>query len=298
MSDQFKQNALSRGIDGEKWLASIPSLIAAYEKKWHITAHSPFPLSYNYVARATARDGSSAVLKIGFPKDPEVQSEIMALAHFNGDGCAKLLKSDPRTGVFLVQAIDPGEVLSAMNDDKKATQIIAQTIKCLHKPLPENHQFISVGQWAQSIDRYKKRFPREGPLPVSLVNQAHELFSYLIASSAPEVLTHGDLHHDNILSSSDQGWLAIDPKGIAAEPAYDVAAMIRNPFKKLEKVVDLAPLLSSRIEILSQALAIDPTRLLSWCIAQSVLSATWNIESSKGPQHAVRIAETLTKLRF
>ena len=30
----------------------------------------------------------------------------------------------------------------------------------------------------------------------------------------PQMLLHGDLHHWNILSDADRGWMAIDPKGV------------------------------------------------------------------------------------
>jgi streptomycin 6-kinase len=73
--------------------------------------------------------------------------------------------------------------------------------------------------------------------------------------------------------------------------------MIRNPHQKLASIEDLAPLLRNRIDILSQELEIDNNRLLGWCIAQSVLSAVWNIESHKGPEHALRVANTLIKLQ-
>ena len=296
MSKQFRENALAWGVDGENWLASIPSLITLYEKKWNIEVLPPFSLSYNYVAPAQRADGTRVVLKIGFPKDPEVQSEIRALTHFNGNGCVEILESDSENSVFLLNAVEPGIPLSALEDDDQATKIIAQTMKRLHQPLPKDHDFISVGAWATALDRYKQRFTTRGPLPDKLIDQAKELFHYLIESSAAEVLVHGDLHHDNILTSAKHGWVAIDPKGIAAEPAYEVAAMIRNPYEKLKSVVDLKPILIRRIKILSQELNMQPERIQKWCIAQTVLSAIWNIESAKGAEHALRIAQTLVSL--
>jgi hypothetical protein len=39
---------------GKEWLANLPSLIAACQARWGLTAHPPFAgLSYNYVAPAT-----------------------------------------------------------------------------------------------------------------------------------------------------------------------------------------------------------------------------------------------------
>lgn len=296
MSKQFKDNALAWGVDGENWLASIPSLITLYEKKWNIEVLPPFSLSYNYVTPAQRADGTRVVLKIGFPKDPEVQSEIRALKHFDGNGCVEILESDTENSVFLLEAIEPGIPLSALEADDQATKIIAQMMKRLLKPLPKDHGFNSVGQWAKALDRYKQRFTTRGPLPAKLIDQAQELFHCLIESSAAEVLVHGDLHHDNILKSAKHGWVAIDPKGIAAEPSYEVAAMIRNPYEKLKSVVDLKPILIRRIKILSQELNIQPERIQQWCIAQTVLSAVWNIESAKGAEHALRIAQTLITL--
>lgn len=296
MSKQFRDNALAWGVDGENWLASIPSHITLYEKRWNIEVLPPFLLSYNYVAPAQRSDGTKVVLKIGFPKDPEIQSEIRALTHFAGNGCVELLESDPGNSVFLLEEVEPGTPLSALEDDDQATMIIAQTMKRLHTPLSHDHGFISVNQWAKALDRYKQRFPTHGPLPAKLIDQAQELFRYLIESSAAEVLVHGDLHHDNILSSYKHGWVAIDPKGVAAEPAYEVAAMIRNPYEKLKTMVDLTPILSRRIIILAQALNLQPERIQQWCVAQTVLSAVWNIESAKGAGHALRVAQTLITL--
>ena len=39
---------------------------------------------------------------------------------------------------------------------------------------------------------------------------------------------HGDFHHHNLLSSDD-GYVAIDPKPMLGEPEYDVASFLWNP---------------------------------------------------------------------
>ena len=106
------------------------------------------------------------------------------------------------------------------------------------------------------------------------------------------------MHHDNVLSSDRDGWLAIDPKGIIAEPCYETAAMIRNPYEKLKHIADLAPLLHRRILILSEELKCNLERILGWCFAQTVLSAVWNTNGVKGGEHAIRVAEALDALKF
>ncbi|HEY4963930.1 MAG TPA: aminoglycoside phosphotransferase family protein [Candidatus Saccharimonadales bacterium] len=294
MDDHFEKNALSYGEEGAAWLKNIPALIEEHEQQWSVEVLAPFPLSYNYVAPVTRADGTQAVLKIGYPTDREFKSEIAALKVFNGEGIAQLLEADEEKSVILIERITPGNALSSLDDDNDATKIIARVMRQLHKPLPANHKFITIEDWASAIPQYKKWYTAEqSPLPMSLVTKAEQLFERLIATSAPAMLVHGDLHHDNILDSGERGWVAIDPKGIAAEPAYEVAAMIRNPYEKLKEVTDLAPLLRQRIITLSQELNFDPQRILDWCFAQTMLSAVWSVGEVKGPEHALRVAQTL-----
>jgi streptomycin 6-kinase len=70
-----------------------------------------------------------------------------------------------------------------------------------------------------------------GLFPWRLVELAEALFAELLASTQQEMLLHGDLHHTNILTAGRQPWLAIDPKGVIGEPAYEASVLctIRYP---------------------------------------------------------------------
>lgn len=297
MSDAFTKHILSYGKEGTQWLQSIPAFIAEYEKKWSIRVSPPFPLNYNYVAPATQKDGSDAVLKIGFPGDTEFQTEMEALAIYNGEGCAKLLEIDRERSVVLLERIVPGTPLSDVIDDEKAARIIASVIQNIWKPLPPHHTFLPISKWIRAIPDYKEKYKNfPGPVPMDLVDKAHILFTELIATSEAPILIHGDLHHDNILWSDRDGWRAIDPKGVAAEKAYEAAAMIRNPYERMKSVPNVQNVLRKRIMILSEELRLDPKRIHKWCVAQTVLSAVWNVGTPKGPEHAVYIAEALSSI--
>ena len=298
MNDDFVNNALTHGKDGENWLKQIPEIIKKYENRWALQVLPPFNLTYNYVAAAVRKDRSKVVLKIGFPQDKEFQTEISALLLFNGDASTKLIEVDQKHSVMLLEQVDPGIPLSTMQNDEKATRILASVMKRLWKPLPQNHTFITIKEWASSLFQYPVRFKKNKnpPIPFDLVNKAILLCKELITTSAPPVLTHADLHHDNVLSSDRDEWLSIDPKGIAAEPAYETAAMIRNPYKKLRDMPDLNELLIDRIKILSEELRIDPKRIHKWCFVQTVLSGVWTIDSSKDKSHALKVAYVLDQI--
>lgn len=298
MNEEFRQNALSHGDAGKKWLQDLPLIIAQCRDKWSLKVSPPFNLNYNYVAPTTRVDGSKVVLKIGFPLDEEFQKEIAALGLFSGEGMVKLLEIDEDNQAILLEQVIPGTPLSSLEDDEEATRILALVMKKIWKPLPPRHSFTTVEQWSKAISKYQDKFKdKEGPIPGFLVTKAEELFKELIATSLEPVLLHGDLHHDNVLTSNRDQWLAIDPKGIAGEPAFETAAMIRNPYGKMSKQPNLKKTLTRRIAILTDELGIDRKRILKWSFAQTVLSAVWNVESSKGPEHAVMIATVLDSLK-
>lgn len=295
MNHDFIQNALGRTENGQVWLDSIPKLIAKYEEKWQIQVGEPFALSYNYVAPAVDSDGSQCVLKIGNPTDEEFRTEIAALQVFNGRGMVQLLQKSDADPVILLERVTPGEMLSVLGDDVQATKIVAEIVKTLHRPLPRENSFPALTNLLPAFNRYRNS--GLDLIPTDLVHTAENLFKQLIATSTSLVLCHGDLHHDNILTSDRSGWLAIDPKGIAAEPAYEVAAMIRNPRPRLSQMTNLKPLLESRISILATKLDHNPHRLLQWCFAQTVLSGIWSIEDGASDiEHEIRVSQVLQEM--
>ncbi len=138
MSNDFIRNALSWGDGGQRWLDSIPNLIAQYETEWNLTIKEPFNLSYNYVVPAIDSNGNECVIKIGYPEDKEFKTEIAALSVFNGEKAVKLLKTSERDPIVLLEHVLPGQPLSELLDDDKATKILCEVVKKLHKPLPNN----------------------------------------------------------------------------------------------------------------------------------------------------------------
>jgi streptomycin 6-kinase len=168
----------------------------------------------------------------------------------------------------------------------------------LWRPLPGQHPFPTIGRWAQGLDRLRVRYAGgTGPLPLDLVERAEALFDDLLASQAQAMLLHGDLHHENILAATREPWLAIDPKGLVGEPAYEVGALLRNPYPHLLSEPDPAAILASRLDLLAEELALDRQRMLAWAFAQAVLSAWWHVEDrTSGLDYALACARLLANL--
>ncbi len=286
------------GEEGTGWLARLPGLLLSLEQQWSLTVMPPFvPLTYNYVAPAVRSDGLDVVLKVGFPS-AEFSSEMEALRLYDGHGIVQLLEADPERGAMLLEYLKPGTPLSSLTDDEEATSIAAAVMSQLWRPAPIEHQFPTVATWASGLGRLRKQFDgTTGPLPAALVERAEALFTELLASASEPVLLHGDLHHDNIVRAERQPWLALDPKGLVGEPAYEVGALLRNQLPEPLTLSNGGRILARRLDQLAEELNPDRERLRAWGVAQAVLSAWWSIEDhGYGWEPAIACAEVLSKL--
>ena len=283
------------GDDGRRWLEHLPTVLAECERRWSLTLDPPFALSYNYVAPATRADGTKVVLKAGFPGS-ELRSEIDALRLFDGRGSAALLESDDELGAMVLERLQPGATLDTVTDDVVATAAAAQVMRELWRPPPTQHAFPTVADWGRGFERLRRQFGDAPLFSPRLVDEAEELFASLAATSAAPVLLHGDLHHGNILSAQRRPWLAIDPKGLVGEPAYEAGALLRNPRPALLSESQPGAILARRIDQLSDELGFDRARVRGWAIAQAVLSAWWSYEDhGRGWEFAITCAELLAQ---
>jgi streptomycin 6-kinase len=108
------------------------------------------------------------------------------------------------------------------------------------------------------------------------------------------VLLHGDLHHWNILSARRSSWLAIDPKGVVGEPAYETGAWIRNPFPDLLRWQNAREVIVRRIDQFANELALDRDRIQSWSFYQAVLAAWWSYEEGDpGWENSLAVADLI-----
>ncbi len=104
----------------------------------------------------------------------------------------------------------------------------------------------------------------------------------LLASAPPPRSLHGDLHHDNILSSQ-RGWCAIDPKGLWGDPAYEVANAFPNP-EGAGRIVRDPARISRMASVFSARLDVPMGRILDWAQVHIVCAACWSIaDGMSGP---------------
>ncbi len=222
------------------------------------------------------------------------------MQHYGGIGSVRLMDAAPEEGILLLERLRPGDVLATLwpEQDDEATRIAANVMHQLWRPVAADHTFVTVQDWFRGFGRLRQEFNGgSGPFPAHLVNQAEMLYDDLQTSMNELVLLHGDLHHFNILSATRRPWLAIDPKGVVGEAAYDTGALLRNPVPYIFSNPNLAYILERRVAVLAEMLDLDKKRIISWGLAQAVLSSWWSYEDhSSRWKPALTIAEMLSQL--
>jgi len=315
------------GENGYAFLKSLPDFIAEASARWGLTDVQPAPnLSYNFVAFAKRpspltplpKGEGNVVLKMGVPNS-EMKSEMAALRLFNGEGACRLLDYDEEKYWMLLERLNPGVMLSTLEDDEEATHIAAEVMKkiWLTPPLEsaslladsreqeENRKqasglqsFIQLSDWFDGLKKLRLMFNGgTGPLDEKLVERVEQSVKDFFAENHNPVLMHGDFHHFNILSS-ERGWLVIDPKGVIGPAGYEVGPFMMNPWGRFSDGINyrLTRSVKRRIDILHEHLGWERERILEWSLAHAVLSAWWGIEDSTGWDYSLAFAEMLASL--
>jgi streptomycin 6-kinase len=229
--------AKARAHGAEAWLDALPERIASLECDWAIRVGCSLRGGTEaYVAEAELADGTPAVLKLLVPRaDNDPASEVAAFELAGGEGLARLYRHDLARCALLLERL--GRPLAALGlsleQRHDALCALAQRIW-----RPARGAALMTGD---AKGRWLMRFIRENwerlGRPCSEQALAHALAcaERRVAAYDPEraVLVHGDLHDLNVLEAQGGGFRAIDPDGLAAEPEYELAILMREDPREL-----------------------------------------------------------------
>jgi streptomycin 6-kinase len=267
--------------------------------RWQLTLGELFPPTpgspRNFVAPALLADGTHGVLKVSQDLD-ETRSGIAALTAWKGRGAVRLLASDPDAGALLVERAEPGTMLAtvAATHDDAATRAAAEVLRTLWIPARRPvHSLRPLADWSAAYERSRVALlAGVAGFPPDLFHHADTLREELLSSTRQPVILHGDLHHFNVLRSHRAGWLAIDPKGLVGDRAFDVCQFLMNPDPVPPSVN------RRRLDILCAELGLDPQRTRAWCVVHAVLNACWAYEDRNRAELVRRVAYAEQTLSF
>lgn len=262
--------------DFEPWLS-----------RWSLTRDgAPFVTPYTGSRLLPVRRaGAAAMLKVS--SDPEERAGGAVMAWWDGDGAAPVLAHEGEALLLLrATGADDLPTLSRSGADDRALQVLCEAVARLHRPRPQPPRLPSLRAWFASLDAAQGADPRLG--------EAWRTAERLLSAPQDVVVLHGDIHHENVLDFGAAGWLAIDPKGIVGERAYDYANIFRNP----DAATALAPgRMAGRLAAVSRMASLEPSRLLGWIVAHAGLSAAWSITGGGDASWSLSVLDAALAMR-
>jgi len=244
-------------ISGDAWLTRLPVLVQESLARWDVTPDgSPMHGMTALVVPVRRGDGSAAVLKVTWPH-PEARHEHLALQHWGGHGAVLLLAADPASWTMLLERLDDGRDLNEAPIDE-ACAVIGSLLKQLDQKAPPQLARLSD----QAADLSAKLGPTSPAIPRRFVEQARALLRELVSDDAVDSrMVNTDLHYANILAAGRQPWLAIDPKPLAADPAFAVSPALWNRWDEAIASGDLRAHLRRRLSIICASAGLDEETL-------------------------------------
>jgi streptomycin 6-kinase len=277
------------------WLERIPAMVVACAASWDLALGAPLePATVSWVAPATLRDGTPAVLKVSFP-DPESEHEAAALAHWDGAGAVRLLAHDPERRALLLERCEPGTPLWAVADETEANAIAASVLRELWRAPPAaGAPFRPLAREARRWGaELPARWERHGrPCERALLDTAEGWVGELLAAPGPAVVVHQDLHGGNVLRAAGGRWLAIDPKPLLGEREFDVASLLRD--RRPELRADPAPArrVRRRLDQVGGELGLDRERARRWGVVHAL---AWGLEEDRAFPEIIACAAWLAE---
>jgi streptomycin 6-kinase len=273
---------------GAAWLESLPRLAEECAERWSLRLGEPFGQGHvSLTAPVTLSDGGQAVLKLNFPEE-ESAYEADALTHWRGEGAVRLLEVDRERNALLIERAGPGTSLWEVEDDEEATLIAASVLRRLWlRPPPEDHPFrllaAEAERWTAQLRSDWEALGR--PFEQRLVDAAAAAARELAGSQAKLAVCHQDLQGSNVLKARREPWLAIDPKPVVAEPAFDVASLLRDRRWSIDRAT-----IQRRLDLLAAELDLDRDRMQGWGLVHAL---HWGVGPDKIEPDLVECARLL-----
>ena len=171
----------------------------------------------------------------------------------------------------MLERCEPGTPLTA--DERPAEDRLRAAAAVLRDlwrvPVPDGLEELGavLAEWADLAEERQARL-RPGYDP-GLVAYGVDLLRTLPGSAERRVILHGDANPGNFLAARRRPWLAIDPKPMVGDPAYDpwpLLGQVDDPFSHDHP----ARVVRDRIALLADELGISSDRIVAFCVARAV----------------------------
>ncbi len=261
------------GADGTRWLNELPEFVRDLEHEWSICVGTVLNGgSEALVAHAITADGTDAIVKIGVPGPTGFEQEVRTLLLANGRGYVKLLRHDAARRVMLQERLGPQ--LAQLNlPIRDQIEVICTTLRQAWIAVPDELPLLNGSEKARGLSDLIATAWQELGRPCSqravecaLAFAEARQHAYDAAAS---VLVHGDAHSQNtlLIAGADpadfSAFKFVDPDGMRAEPALDLAIPMRSWSEEM-LAGDALALGHARCEFISRLTGIATEPIWQW----------------------------------
>lgn len=290
LPERFLRHAAREfGKKGAAWLEELPSILKRCCDKWGLTLGRPTAeIKVNYIAYVEMGHGAEAVLKVGVPHG-DFSAEMEALAIYEGRGINRLIDCDKTLNAMLLERLRPGEMLDSVEDVREQSEIAARILCDLHAiPPPAHHTLPHFMDWMHGAfaDAKTCQDPARARGYIAQIPRVESMMGILTEPDEPQILLHGDLHHWNILSDADRGWMAIDPKGVIGASCLDVGRFINNAMGFGETAGAKRKILLEAVAVFSAVLGENEERVFAGAFCDKIMGSSWGLKQNPDEHEA------------
>lgn len=230
-----RRRAEALGEPGRAWIASLPDLVADLSRAWNLTPQAVLSGGTEaLIVACDAGEGGERVLKLILPgQDPEgLEARVLGLA--NGEGYARLYRSDLARGALLMERLGPS-LASLGWPAQDILRALCDTLRTAWRPIAGAEGFPDGAEKAERLAGFIRDLWNDLGSPVSprVLDRALAFAEDRRRAFDPDraVLAHGDAHPGNTLlvpGSGPPAFRFIDPDGLFIEPALDLGVVMRE----------------------------------------------------------------------
>ena len=275
--EKVRRNGALMGEPGLAWLTGLPRQIAELERHWAIEVGRPARRgSEAFVAEARTSDGLDVMVKIVIPGIDPLRQELRILRAAHGVGYARLIRGDDVANALLLERLGP-QLHELHLPEAQRIQIICATLREAWMTAPEGSPLPTGADKAAEASRIIASHrsslgglcsERTIELALSYAERRRQAFD-----PARSLLVHGDVHEWNtlVVPGSPTGFKFVDPDGVFAEPAFDLAISMRE-WGSVMPEGDVVRLGRDRCGLLAKFAGVEHQPIWEWGLIQLV----WN----------------------
>lgn len=273
--EEFARGTAAReGERGAAWLSTLPDVVGDLLARWDCRVDGAVTHgAVGVIVPVRYADSEPAVVKVSYPHPGNVH-EPDAYAAWQGRGAVRLYERDDERFAMLLERASPVPLATIGDADEIAT-VAGQVSRRLGVPAPAGLPRLQerAGTWEAELraDAARGAHVLSGRAVDAAVATIREL-----CGSQPDIMVHGDLHAGNILRAEREPWLAVDPKGLAGDRAYDGGTFGRTIVPLLADDANLGQAIDRVLGVYCDAAETDVERVRRWVQLLTVQSVFWD----------------------